>query len=174
MLVSAKKLQCMLWYLAIQQQMLFFVLYTDASKNMTGAELSQMQDGIDRNIGYASKVLGSTRMKYCTTMKELQAIVFCTRHFRHYLLGRRFVIRTDHNSLIWLLNFRNIEGQLARWIVELAQYNMIIQHRSGINTSTLTDCSVFLKSQKPAKITNQDPVVQLIVKLSIWVYLTIG
>jgi hypothetical protein len=51
--------------------MLFFVLYTDASQNMTGAELSQMQDGIDRNIGYASKVLGSTRMKYCTTMKEL-------------------------------------------------------------------------------------------------------
>jgi hypothetical protein len=126
--------------------MLFFVLYTDASQNMKGAELSQMQDGIDRNIGYASKVLDSTRMKYCTTMKELLAIVFCTRHFRHYLLGRQFVIRTDHNSLIWLLNFKNIEGQLARWIVELAQYNMFIQHRSGINTSTLTDCSVFLKS----------------------------
>ena len=78
----------MLWCLAIQQQMLFFVLCTDASQNMIGAELSQMQDGIDSNIGYASKVLGSTRMKYCTTMKELLAIVFCTRHFRHYLLGR--------------------------------------------------------------------------------------
>jgi len=59
------------------------------------------------------------------------AIVCFTRHYRHYLLGRQFVIRTDHNSLIWLLNFKNIEGQLARWIEELAQYNMIIQHRSG-------------------------------------------
>jgi len=126
--------------------MLFFVLYTDTSQNMIGAELSQMQDGIDRNIGYASNVLGSTQMKYSTTRKELLAIVFFTRHFRHYFLGRQFVIRTDHNSLIWLLNFKNMEEQLARWIAKLAQYNMIIQHRSGKNTSTLTDCSVFLKS----------------------------
>ena len=42
-------------------------------------------------------------------------------------------MRTDHNSLIWLLNFKNIEGQLARWIEELAQYNMVIQHRPGKN-----------------------------------------
>ncbi|CAG2235882.1 unnamed protein product [Mytilus edulis] len=48
----------------------------------------------------------------------------------HYFC-RTFVIRTDHNSLTWLLNFKNIEGQLARWIEELSQYNMIIQHRAG-------------------------------------------
>ncbi|CAG2207188.1 unnamed protein product [Mytilus edulis] len=47
------------------------------------------------------------------------------------LLSRTFVIRTDHNSLTWLLNFKNIGGQLARWIEELSQYNMIIQHRAG-------------------------------------------
>lgn len=42
-------------------------------------------------------------------------------------------MRTDHNSLIWLLNFKNIEGQLARWIEELSQYNIILQHRPGKN-----------------------------------------
>ena len=136
----------MLWCLALQQQMLVFVLYTYTSQHMIGAELSQMQDGIERNIGHASNVLGSTQMNYCTTRKELLAIVFFTRHVRHYFLGRQFVIRTNYNSLILLLNFKNIEGQLARWIAALAQYNMIIQHMSGKNTSTLTDCSVFLKS----------------------------
>ena len=40
-------------------------------------------------------------------------------------------MRTDHNSLVWLLNFKQIEGQLARWIEELAQYTMLIQHRPG-------------------------------------------
>ena len=48
-----------------------------------------------------------------------------------YLLGQRFTLRTDHNSLLWLMGFKNIEGQLARWIVELAVYNMEIVHRPG-------------------------------------------
>ena len=54
-----------------------------------------------------------------------------TRHFKYYLLGRRFTLRTDHNNLLWLLGFKNIEGQLARWIEELAVYNMEIMHRPG-------------------------------------------
>ena len=54
-----------------------------------------------------------------------------TRHFKHYLLGRPFTLRTDHNSLIWLLWFKNIEGQLSRWIEGLAVYNMEIVHRPG-------------------------------------------
>lgn len=42
-----------------------------------------------------------------------------------------FIVRTDHHSLAWLLGFKNIKGQFARWIEELSQYNMTIQHRSG-------------------------------------------
>ena len=112
-----------------------FILDTDASEKTIGAALSQIQNGVDWTISYASKVLTPTQRKYCTTRKELLAIVCFSRHFRHYLLGRNFVIRTDHNSLTWLLNFKNIEGQLSRWIEELSQYSMIIQHRSGKNHS---------------------------------------
>ena len=54
-----------------------------------------------------------------------------TRHFRRYLLGKPFHLRTDHNSLVWLLGFKNIEGQLARWLEELATYDMTILHRPG-------------------------------------------
>ncbi|MCP3866871.1 MAG: hypothetical protein GY703_02005, partial [Gammaproteobacteria bacterium] len=54
-----------------------------------------------------------------------------THHFRHYLLGRPFRVRTDHHSLQWLLNFRHIEGQLARWLEVLGRYNMTIEHRPG-------------------------------------------
>ena len=57
-------------------------------------------------------------------------VKFC-RYFRHYLLGRKFLLRTDHSSLVWLLRFRHIEGQLARWLEELSQYDVQIEHRSG-------------------------------------------
>ncbi len=108
-----------------------FILDCDASNRAIGAELIQVQDGMERVVGYSSYVLTPAQRKYCTTRKELLALVTFTRHFRHYLLGREFLVRTDHASLTWLLRFRHIEGQLARWTEELAQYDMVVQHRSG-------------------------------------------
>jgi len=36
---------------------------------------------------------------YCVTRRELLSIIFCLRHFRCYLLGRRFTVRVDHMAL---------------------------------------------------------------------------
>ena len=58
-------------------------------------------------------------------------MVTFTRQFRHYLLGRQFLIRTDHSSLAWLMRFKNINGQLARWLEELSQFDMKVLHRKG-------------------------------------------
>ena len=69
--------------------------------------------------------------RHCLTRKELVAIVVFTRQFRFCVLGQPFIVRTDHHSLAWLLGFENIKGQLARWLEELSQYNMTVQHRSG-------------------------------------------
>ena len=108
-----------------------FILDTDASDFAIGAVLSQFQDGKERPVSFASKVVNSAQRAYCTTWKELLAVVVFTRHFRHYLLGRVFVIRTDHGSLVWLMTFMHPCGQLARWLTELAQYAFHIEHRSG-------------------------------------------
>ena len=108
-----------------------FILDTDASDRAIGAELSQIQDGEPRVIAYGSYTLTSEQQHYCTTRKELLAIVRFTRQFRHYLLGRPFMVRTDHSSLTWLVNFKEPQGQLARWLEELSQYNMILKYRAG-------------------------------------------
>ena len=109
-----------------------FVLDTDACGSQIAAELSQFQNGDLKPICYASHVLLKDHRNYCTTRKELLAIVKFCRQFRHYLLGRSFLIRTDHNSLTWLTRFRHVEGQLARWLEELSQYDFKIIHRRGI------------------------------------------
>ena len=108
-----------------------FILDTDASDLAIGAELLQVQDGTERVIGYGSYVLSPAQRKYCTTRKELLAIVRFTRQFRHYLLGEKLYFRTDHGSLAWLMRFKLISGMLARWIEELSQYDMVILHRKG-------------------------------------------
>ncbi|UYV68182.1 K02A2.6-like, partial [Cordylochernes scorpioides] len=108
-----------------------FVLDTDASNTGIGGVLSQAQEGSERVIAYFSKTLSKPERNYCVTRKELLAIVKSIEHFHHYLYGQEFILRSDHASLQWLLNFKNPEGQLARWIQRLQEYQVKIQHRPG-------------------------------------------
>ena len=108
-----------------------FILDTDASNFSIGAVLSQVQDGIERPIAFASRSLTKSEKKYCVTRKELLAAVHFVKYFRHYLYGRQFTLRTDHSSLRWLMNFKDPEGQLARWMDVLSTYDFTIEHRPG-------------------------------------------
>ena len=101
-----------------------FILDTDASNDGIGAVLSQVQDsGEEKVIAYASRVQSKPERQYCVTCRELLAVVTFIQQFRHYLLGRHFTQRTDHGSLKWLSNFKEPEGQLARWIEKLQEYH---------------------------------------------------
>ena len=108
-----------------------FLLDTDASQEGIGAVLSQISDGNEHVIAYASRTLSKAERKYSVTRKELLAVVTFTNHFRPYLLGQNFALRTDHSSLTWLHNFKEPEGQLARWIEKLQEYDFTIFHRQG-------------------------------------------
>jgi len=63
--------------------------------------------------------------------KALLAIVSYTKTFRQYLLGRQFVIRTDHSALQWLRTTPEPIGQQARWCEILKEFNFQIVHRFG-------------------------------------------
>eukprot|EP00731_Ephydatia_muelleri_P019301 Em0012g126a len=109
-----------------------FVLDTDASDVGIGAVLSQpSEDGSERVIAYASRSLSRQEQRYCVTRRELLAVVEFTHHFRPYLLGRQFTLRTDHGSLVWLQNFKEPEGQLARWLERLQEFDFVVIHRQG-------------------------------------------
>lgn len=106
-----------------------FVLDTDASNHGIGAVLSQVQGDQERVISYFSHVLSKTERNYCVTRRELLAIVEAVKFYRHYLYGAKFIIRTDHSSLRWLMSFKELDGQLARWIERLQEYDFEIVYR---------------------------------------------
>ena len=108
-----------------------FILDTDASDNGLGAVLSQEQDGQEKVLMYLSRSLTKEERRYCVTRRELLAVVYAVRECKHYLLGRRFLVRTDHGCLTWLMNFKEPQGQVARWIELLSEYDFEIQHRPG-------------------------------------------
>ena len=63
-----------------------FILTTDASDVGAGAVLSQMQDGVERPLGYGSVAFHGAQIKYSATEKEQAALRFGVKHFEHYLL----------------------------------------------------------------------------------------
>ena len=108
-----------------------FLLDTDASNVGVGAVLSQVHDGEEKVIAYYSHALSRPERNYCTTRRELLAVVRAIENFHPYLYGRPFTVRTEHASLQWLLTFKNPEGQMARWLEKLQTYHFCIEYRAG-------------------------------------------
>ena len=76
-----------------------FVLDTDTSDFALGVVLQQEQNGELPVIAYASRGLNKAEHSYCTTRKELVGVVSGLKKFRHLLLARHIVIRSDHAAL---------------------------------------------------------------------------
>ena len=108
-----------------------YILDTDASDRAIGAVLSQDFDGQERVVAYACKRLSRAETNYCVMRQELLAVVFFAKYFRHYLLGRKFLVRTDHAALRWLKSMPQPVGQQARWLETLEEFDISIAHRAG-------------------------------------------
>eukprot|EP00731_Ephydatia_muelleri_P024924 Em0017g7a len=74
------------------------------------------------------------KKNYSVIQKECLAIVYGTKQFRHYLLGRSFTVLTDHAPLQWL-SAQKMEGLLCRWALALQEYDFVVQYRKGSQNS---------------------------------------
>ena len=108
-----------------------FIQDTDASNVSIGAVLSQIQDGTERPIAYGSRVLTKAVRNYDASNREALALVYFAEYFRHYLLARPFVARTDNTALTALRNLKEPRGRKARWIDGLSEYEFRVVHRPG-------------------------------------------
>ena len=108
-----------------------FILDMDASNHGIGAVLSQLKNGVEHPVAYASRTLSKAERNYCVTRKELLAVVEFVKQFRHYLQGPKFRIRTDHAPLRSVLKVKEPEGQLARWIEFMSSFSFEIEYRVG-------------------------------------------
>ena len=114
-----------------------FIVDCVSSNYAVGGCLSQMQwcykigCEIERPIMFASKTLDKSQKQYCTTRKELLAMVTFVQQFKMCLLGHQFIIRSGNASLHWLMRFISPTDQLARWLEVLSPFEFVLLHRSG-------------------------------------------
>ena len=108
-----------------------FQIYTDASNYGIGAVLSQIQEGNEVVIAYASKHLSPAEMKYSTIEREALAVIKGIERFRYYLLDEPFLIVSDHRPLQWLSSYKDENSRLGRWAIFLSGVKYTIKYRPG-------------------------------------------
>jgi cleavage and polyadenylation specificity factor subunit 1 len=105
------------------------ILYTDASTTSVAGVLMQVQGGVEMPCQFVSHTLSDQATRWGIMELELYAFVFCVKQLAPYLLGRRFIVRTDHRNLLYLSN--STVPKLVRWRVLLSEYQYTVEHISG-------------------------------------------
>ncbi|GJU15110.1 putative reverse transcriptase domain-containing protein [Tanacetum coccineum] len=104
-----------------------FVVYCDASLKGFGAVLMQRE----KVIAYASRQLRKNEENYTTHDLELGAVVFALRLWRHYLYDTKCTVYTDHKSLQYILDQKELNMRQRRWIELLSDYDCVIRYHPG-------------------------------------------
>ena len=128
----------------------------DGSKLGLGAHLSQNINGKRRVIGYFSKSVQPHKREWAQTKLELLSLFHALEHWRPYLKGTKFKVKTD---CIALLNLDTLLAKkdpfLRRKIQAISEFNFEMEHVSGAS-NTIAD---FL-SRYPFKVTLKDSSTQ--------------
>ncbi len=108
-----------------------FEVETDASEVALAATLNQN----GRPVAFFSRALQGSELKHSAVEKEAQAIVESIRHWRHFLTGRHFTLKTDQQSVSYMFNQRQKgkikNDKIMRWRIELSCYSFDIVYRPG-------------------------------------------
>ena len=140
-----------------------YTLYTDASNSCIGACLTQQcddEDGIlpnvknEKPIYYLSHKLSRTQCKWSTIEKEAFAIHYSLQKLDYYLHNSRFVIKTDHKPLKYLLESPIQNKKIQLWALGMSGYNCKIEYIAG----TENTCADLLSRKPNGECT--DPILE--------------
>jgi hypothetical protein len=101
-----------------------FLIYCDASGQGLGCVL--MQDG--HVVAYASRQLRKHEEKYPTHDLELAAVVHTLKIWRHYIIGKRCEVYSDHKSLKYIFTQPDLNLMQRRWLELINDYDLGINY----------------------------------------------
>ncbi|GKB47133.1 reverse transcriptase domain-containing protein [Tanacetum coccineum] len=144
---TLKKKLCSAPILALPEGTEDFVVYCDISLKGYGAVLMQRE----KVISYASRQLKVHEENYTTHDLELGAVVFALRLWRHYLYVTKCVVFTDHKSLQYILNQKELNLRQQRWIELLIDYDYEIRYHPG-KANVMADALSRKERNKPLRV----------------------
>ena len=124
-----------------------YIVYTDASDDAFGAQLSQEHDGIEFPIAFLSHTFSETQRKWNTTEQEAYRVYYAITKWNYYLQGADIIAQN-------FIMEKNANNQVNRWGLELATYNITFEWISGEHNKAANCLShlVELPQDKPVSI----------------------
>jgi len=104
-----------------------YIIFCDASSRCLGNVLMQG----DNVIAYASRQLKKHKENYPTHDLELEAIVFALKIWRHHLYGAQFDLFSDHKSLKYLFDQKDLNMRQRRWMEYLKDFHFDLKYHPG-------------------------------------------
>ena len=124
------------------------IVTTDASETHYASCLSQTgKDGVERPCGYSTKLLNSKESKQQPGMRERAALLHALRHRQPYIIGKEFILRTDHNPNLALAKGKmKSYDTLTDEILQFMSFKMEFMNRNksdvcGRLISTIKKCA---------------------------------
>lgn len=107
-------------------------VHTDACKNGIGGVLLQKSDeGLFKPVAYYSRKTTPEEQRLHSFELETLAVVASLARFRVYLIGIPFRVLTDCNALRTTMTKRDLVPRIARWWLQLQEYDCEIEYRPG-------------------------------------------
>ena len=126
-----------------------FILETDASDIGIGGCLKVKKGHDEYIVGFCSKKFTESELKWNIVEKEAFAVVYNVRHFEHFLVGCRFIVRCDNRVVTNLQNKQHpCNKKLLHWTLELSEYDYTVTHIPSKNNS-ISDCLSRVSSISP-------------------------
>jgi hypothetical protein len=102
-------------------------VYCDASRQGLGNVL--MQGG--RVAAYGSRQLKKHETNYPTHDLQLASVVHALKTWRHYLMGKRCEVFSDHKSLKYIFTQKDLNMKQRRWLKLIKDYDLSLQGHPG-------------------------------------------
>ena len=126
-----------------------FTVQTDASGVGLGAVLLQGEGEDRRPVHYISRKLFPRETRYSTVEKECLAIKWSVDTLKYYLMGKEFVLETDHRALQWLHRMKDSNARITRWYLSLQPYRVTIKYKAGKDNVTADFLSRLYEEGQP-------------------------
>ncbi|KAL0147249.1 hypothetical protein M9458_057442 [Cirrhinus mrigala] len=121
-----------------------FIVQAEASQRGIGAVLLQGPPEGRCPVAFISRKLFPREVHYSIVEKECLAVKWALDSLRYYLLGREFILETDHKALQWLEKMKDTNGRFTRWYLAMQPFRFKIQHvpgKANVTADYLSRCT---------------------------------
>ena len=110
------------------------IVCSDASLEKFGCVLYQKNGEVLEPLSYHSGLFSHAERRLSSRHRELLGITYSVRHFEYELVGNKFTVVTDHQSLVQLMNAKSkneLSNKLINCLIYLFQFEFDVVHKPG-------------------------------------------